>query len=589
MNGNPRSWSFRISGFAFGILLVPAAQAQLTNGACCRTDGSCVVQGSFTCTSQGGVFIGFATNCTNATICDPGACCLPDRCQENRRGQCAQSSGEFRGLNSSCVGNCVGACCAPDQTCDELDPSTCQGADGAYQGPNTTCATTQCSGACCTSNGCVTTSPAACNLTDFMGLGTVCAEIDCVGSCCHSDTECFDAFTITSCNQVGGAFRGRGTRCASTDCFGACCLIEKACVETTAVGCAKFTGLYQGDGTTCLEECPSRVSTAFTYQGQLKQRGSPYSGLANMRFSLWDIPIDGQLIAGPIAVDSVEILNGLFVAEIDFGQDALNGNSRWLEVAVCIAGCAGPETFTRLEPRQLLKATPYATTALKSLQTVGLDGHSLNAADGDPVDALFVDTEGRISIGAPAPDRPLAIAGTGPTLEWISFKTLSNFGGATLWHINSLNNGWNLAQTGVADARLFVGDAGDVGVGTAAPLDKLDVRGNVKLGPSGEFFATSGEENLRIVRGTVSAEGGIIAGRGFTVAHPDNATYIISFNTPFAGNPSVTTAPVRGTFSAQNFIMINGVSSAAVTINIFNAPLNEFVDADFHFIAIGPR
>ena len=56
-------------------------------------------------------------------------------------------------------------------------------------------------------------------------------------------------------------------------------------------------------------------------------------------------------------------------------------------------GPAGGGGFTTLAPRQPVTAAPYA------LKVPGIDGHSLDAADGNPVDALFVDNSGNVGIG----------------------------------------------------------------------------------------------------------------------------------------------------------------------------------------------
>ncbi|NUQ48152.1 MAG: hypothetical protein HUU22_19230, partial [Phycisphaerae bacterium] len=62
------------------------------------------------------------------------------------------------------------------------------------------------------------------------------------------------------------------------------------------------------------------LGTAFTYQGQLKNSGSPANGTYDLEFSLYD-GADGAavLVAGPICVDDVQVVDGLFTAELDFG------------------------------------------------------------------------------------------------------------------------------------------------------------------------------------------------------------------------------------------------------------------------------
>ena len=147
---------------------------------------------------------------------------------------------------------------------------------------------------------------------------------------------------------------------------GACCLPDELCEETTGGECADLAGAFQGDGTACASHCPSRLSSAITYQGQLQREGSPYSGPAQMQFTLWNLPVGGQPVANPIVMDSVEVVNGLFRVQLDFGADAIRGSARWLEVEVCTQACIEPGAFTVLQPRHALSAVPFA------LQTRGI-------------------------------------------------------------------------------------------------------------------------------------------------------------------------------------------------------------------------
>lgn len=55
----------------------------------------------------------------------------------------------------------------------------------------------------------------------------------------------------------------------------------------------------------------------------------------------------------------------------------------------------------------------------------------------------------------------------------------------------------------------------NVGIGTANPTDKFEVRGNVKLGSHGEFFGPGGIENLLLVRGMVNLDGTSFGARFF--------------------------------------------------------------------------
>lgn len=86
----------------------------------------------------------------------------------------------------------------------------------------------------------------------------------------------------------------------------------------------------------------------------------------------------------------------------------------------------------------------------------------------------------RVGIGADAPRNPLAIRGetSGTFDELIS---LEDANGATKWHLNlhtdPAGKALNLAETGVADGRLYLQAGGKVGIGTTNPEGRLTLEG----------------------------------------------------------------------------------------------------------------
>ncbi len=122
-----------------------------------------------------------------------------------------------------------------------------------------------------------------------------------------------------------------------------------------------YVGLVGGDRA----GAGTPVGTAFTYQGQLKQGGVPVNGAFDVRFTLFDDP---SPVAGPLCHDGVQVVNGLFTAELDFGP-AFTGAGRELQVAVRAdltpGDCAGAG-YTVLAPRQPMTPVPYALHALDS-------------------------------------------------------------------------------------------------------------------------------------------------------------------------------------------------------------------------------
>lgn len=111
----------------------------------------------------------------------------------------------------------------------------------------------------------------------------------------------------------------------------------------------------------------SPLGTAFIYQGQLKLDSQPVDGSADFSFSLWDAVVGGNRLGSPIVFSGLNVVNGLFSADLNFGVVAFNGDARWLEVGV--ESPPGSGSYAVLSPRQRLTPVPYAL-ALSDLRTV---------------------------------------------------------------------------------------------------------------------------------------------------------------------------------------------------------------------------
>ncbi|MHC4064237.1 MAG: hypothetical protein ACYSUI_07005 [Planctomycetota bacterium] len=108
------------------------------------------------------------------------------------------------------------------------------------------------------------------------------------------------------------------------------------------------------------------LGTAFTYQGRLTLGGVPVTGPCDFEFGLWDDPAVGTQIGTTQTENNVMVINGLFSVTIDFGSGAIDGDARWLDIAVRCP--AGGGAFTPLSPRQELTPSPHAL-ALPGLYT----------------------------------------------------------------------------------------------------------------------------------------------------------------------------------------------------------------------------
>src|SRR5205085_2105881 len=113
------------------------------------------------------------------------------------------------------------------------------------------------------------------------------------------------------------------------------------------------------------------LGTAFTYQGQLKQSGAAVNGASDFKFSLWDADTAGNQIGITLTFDGagadpapINIVNGLFTAQLDFGNAPspfTAGAARWLKIEV--RSPSGMGVYMALSPRQPVTLTPFAQFA----------------------------------------------------------------------------------------------------------------------------------------------------------------------------------------------------------------------------------
>lgn len=113
----------------------------------------------------------------------------------------------------------------------------------------------------------------------------------------------------------------------------------------------------------------------------------------------------------------------------------------------------------------------------------------------------------------------------------------------------------------------------------------ISASGNVTAGSKSVVV---GEENLRIVRGTVAGNGTIaqggVGGPYFSVSGANE--YTITFNTAFSGIPTVTATSSQAGYLV---ITINSVSTTGFKVQSRLSDNNNFAAGQFSFIAVGPR
>ncbi len=196
------------------------------------------------------------------------------------------------------------------------------------------------------------------------------------------------------------------------------------------------------------------VGSALTYQGELRQSGSPVSGTADLRFRLYTAETSGSQVGSEVAVNNAALTAGRFTSSLDFGAAAFGADARWLEIDV--RSPAGSGLFVTLTPRQRITAAPVAQFALAGNQgPIGPMGPQ------GPVGATGA--QGPIGLMGPqgltgltGPQGPIGLTGPiGP-----AGPTGAQGPPGVPWSLNGASAYYN---------------AGNVGVGTSAPLYPLHV------------------------------------------------------------------------------------------------------------------
>ena len=156
-------------------------------------------------------------------------------------------------------------------------------------------------------------------------------------------------------------------------------------VATTAEWALRRVALVLAFG---LMVCLAKVSeavpigTVFTYQGRLMDANSPADGLYDFQFRLYDDPnvILGNQQGSTIYINDLDVIDGHFAVELDFGSDVFKGDARWLEIGVRSGDFEDPCEYTILGPRQKVTPTPsaiYAETAGRAMNDFQQYGRSV--------------------------------------------------------------------------------------------------------------------------------------------------------------------------------------------------------------------
>jgi hypothetical protein len=228
------------------------------------------------------------------------------------------------------------------------------------------------------------------------------------------------------------------------------------------------------------------VPHLINYQGILTDSGGqPLDGSHDLTFKIY--PDSGAATPALWTEQhmGVDVDQGLFNVILGSNTAIPTGlfadPQRWIGIAV--------DADAEMYPRMRITSVPWAMRAAvadSALNAVGGgDGHSLDADDGDPVDAVYVDSDGNVGINTTEPAEKLDIVGTAKmdgfqltTAPASGYVLTSDASGVGSWQATGAvaDGDWTISGDD-----MYSNPIGNVGIGDMSPNSKLDVHGDINV------------------------------------------------------------------------------------------------------------
>lgn len=156
------------------------------------------------------------------------------------------------------------------------------------------------------------------------------------------------------------------------------------------------------------------VGTAFTYQGRLMDGEGPANGIYDLVFALCETP-EGPSVLDVIVIEDLEIFDGFFTMELDFGPDVFDGSERWLEIETRPGESIDPDAWIVLHPRQPIRPVPYAIYSLKGSGSASGDNDWMVSGNN-----MYAIPSGNVGIGTTSPAAPLDVRRSAPGINVVA-------------------------------------------------------------------------------------------------------------------------------------------------------------------------
>lgn len=256
------------------------------------------------------------------------------------------------------------------------------------------------------------------------------------------------------------------------------------------------------------------IGTAFTYQGQLSDGGSPANGSYDFQFELWTANNDssGERV-GSILPKTIEVEDGAFSESLDFGENVFINDQRFLAIRVKPASSSGE--YVTLEPFQELAPVPYAISLVEEgilrkevIATQQINASSKLVAEGGVVEVQNSGNTARFNLGFSNDNQARLL--------------LTSNNGFAIY--NGINRLLHLSNAG----RLNINS---VGVGTEIATEKFQVHLPTNDHGATKAYFGDGTDGISIFNATDSGFNSFIEGRssgtrsGLTLVGETRAAY----------------------------------------------------------------